>query len=438
MIYFKIPFTILLALLSVSCIPYTGSSQNIIPNGSFEQTRPFEYLDPDNAFQYLDHWYPANFYPNDSLLRGTPDFFNDQNRWPLSATFNFWNIAYKAAEGESHIGIANHVAFTGVFQPEAVATELVYPLETDEFYHIEFAYRNKAVMAFLDYTPTFCETEDNKQIDVLFGPDSLFVTINGQTNESYDNASRQLSFRDISIQTQTLGKWTSTGSCFQATGDERFIGITLTRGQFSVNPPCVIYDEHWNVFYVYYFDIDDIKLTRLPEEYRVSQEICAGRSTKINIIDLLDLPRMQNEITFHWEDGNVDSINYISKPGHYIIDAVLDCKTIPIHLEITGSNCNPNIYVPNVFSPNDDGFNDTFAPFIRVESPLSSYQFSIYDRWGAQVFFSKNKDEPWNGERNEKIMPGGVYTWILEISIEDTEFGEVHYQKTGDVTLLKN
>ncbi len=61
------------------------------------------------------------------------------------------------------------------------------------------------------------------------------------------------------------------------------MGVTSTTGRFSVSAPCVIEDEHWDVFYIFYYDIDDIQLVKMPESISVQEEICGGRRTKVNI-----------------------------------------------------------------------------------------------------------------------------------------------------------
>src|SRR5690606_12954824 len=99
----------------------------------------------------------------------------------------------------------------------------------------------------------------------------------------------------LEMEYDIAGKWHKTGTCFKANGDEKYLGISTPTGGFSVNPPCVIHDDHSDVFYVYYFDIDDIKLTKLPDKYTARKTICAGRTTKINIADLAGLPIMQKE-----------------------------------------------------------------------------------------------------------------------------------------------
>ncbi|MCO6476569.1 MAG: gliding motility-associated C-terminal domain-containing protein [Phaeodactylibacter sp.] len=75
------------------------------------------------------------------------------------------------------------------------------------------------------------------------------------------------------------------------------------------------------------------------------------------------------------------------------------------------------IYVPNAFSPNEDGRNDRFAPYsdASVESVES---FRIYNRWGALLFERTNfrpNDESlgWDGKVNGQPAPPGAYVYQL-------------------------
>ena len=426
----------ILILFTIFCFQCISGSQNLIPDGSFESTGNFNYTDPASAFLNLNYWKPANSYVIDSLYRGTPDLFDNNNRWPQSDPQNFWNNAVGAVDGDFHVGIANHKKFEGYLQPEAITTTLLSPLEANEFYHIELQVRNKGVSGYQN-PPILCVSDGYKNIDILLDTDSIFVIIDELTKDSYIDAAKKITLRSSKMESPVLGDWNKFGTCFQAQGGEHFFGITLTTGMFSVNPPCVIYDEHWDVFYVYYFDIDDVKLTKLPHELAFEQTICNGRENKINIAELADLPVMQNEIEYHWDDGLVDSVNYVSEAGTYYINAVIDCKTIPIKLIISDMKCDPTVFVPNVFSPNGDGTNDHLDVFIDLDLPIRDYQFSVFDRWGSLVFSTKDSNFNWDGTFQGEKMENGVYIWLLEYTIDDFELGVVNYKKSGDVTIFR-
>ena len=411
-------------------------AQNLLPDGSFESTTGLNYTDPASAFSYLDYWRPTNLYILDSLYRGTPDLFDDNNRWPFSDPPSFWNNAVGAAVGDFHAGIANHKLFEGFLMPESISTTLLQPLETGEYYHIELMVRNKGVSGYQN-APILCVPEGYKAIDILLDTDSVFTVVDEPGNDSYHDASKIITLRSFRMESHTLGEWHNVGSCFQADGGEQFLGITLTSGRFNVNPPCVIHDEHWDAFYIYYFDIDDVKLTKLPNQFTFNQTICAGRKTKFNVAGLTNLPIMQNEIEYLWEDGVIDSVNYISAAGNYLVNAIIDCKTIPISLVIDELKCDPEVFVPNAFSPNGDGVNDQLETFISLDLPILKYQFSVFNRWGAQVFSTNDIHTKWDGYFNGAKLDIGVYTWLLEYTIDDIESGIVNYKESGDVTIFR-
>jgi gliding motility-associated-like protein len=69
------------------------------------------------------------------------------------------------------------------------------------------------------------------------------------------------------------------------------------------------------------------------------------------------------------------------------------------------------IWVPNIFTPNNDGFNDKF--FIR-NLPVSGSKLIVSNRWGNQVFSSTNYQNNWDGGKESD----GVYYYRLEVGAE--------------------
>lgn len=67
-------------------------------------------------------------------------------------------------------------------------------------------------------------------------------------------------------------------------------------------------------------------------------------------------------------------------------------------------------YVANAFTPNGDGYNDTFRPIINVVD-LESFDLTIFDRWGGSLWSTKDPWAEWDGIANGKEIPGGVYAW---------------------------
>jgi gliding motility-associated-like protein len=67
--------------------------------------------------------------------------------------------------------------------------------------------------------------------------------------------------------------------------------------------------------------------------------------------------------------------------------------------------------VPNAFSPNGDGINDTWV--IEYLDSYPGCTIEVYDRYGKRVFFSEGYKTAWNGTSNGKPLPVGVYYYII-------------------------
>jgi gliding motility-associated-like protein len=87
------------------------------------------------------------------------------------------------------------------------------------------------------------------------------------------------------------------------------------------------------------------------------------------------------------------------------------------------------VFLPNAFVPK--GVNSTFKPvgnFISEEN----YLFTIYNRWGQQLFETTNPSEAWDGQYKGKYVPQDVYVYILRFT---TATGDVVLKK-GNVTVI--
>lgn len=87
-------------------------------------------------------------------------------------------------------------------------------------------------------------------------------------------------------------------------------------------------------------------------------------------------------------------------------------------------------YLPNAFSPNSDGNNETFGP-VYLERH-SNFSFSIFNRWGELIFFTTDPDLRWDGTYQNKECQQGVY--LYRISYINNS-GVQNYN--GTVTLLR-
>lgn len=107
-------------------------------------------------------------------------------------------------------------------------------------------------------------------------------------------------------------------------------------------------------------------------------------------------------------------------------------------------NC-PIFEVTNIFSPNNDGVNDYFAPYLgktddpRFREPVKLISCKIYDRWGKLVHENYNDlYKLWDGKlKGGQDAKEGVYFYIIEYEYEYLDGFEKQNPIMGNVTLLR-
>lgn len=84
--------------------------------------------------------------------------------------------------------------------------------------------------------------------------------------------------------------------------------------------------------------------------------------------------------------------------------------------------------IPNAFTPNGDGLNDTFRPLTDYDH-FSRFNMVLYNSWGQKQFETTNPVERWDG----KDAAAGVYVWVITYA---DYLGKVTTLK-GSVTLVR-
>ena len=84
------------------------------------------------------------------------------------------------------------------------------------------------------------------------------------------------------------------------------------------------------------------------------------------------------------------------------------------------------LFVPNIFSPNGDGNNDVLYAYSTL---IRELDFSIYNRWGEEVFHSNSLQKGWDGKNAET----GVYVW----QVKATLITEKQIERSGNVSLVR-
>ena len=98
------------------------------------------------------------------------------------------------------------------------------------------------------------------------------------------------------------------------------------------------------------------------------------------------------------------------------------------------AKCECNLFLPNSFTPNDDGINETFFPTYYCD--LADYELSIFNRRGQKIFSTDNSLENWNGIFNKKKVASDVYLYTVQYTpIIQGKTGKM-LRKTGTILVL--
>lgn len=100
--------------------------------------------------------------------------------------------------------------------------------------------------------------------------------------------------------------------------------------------------------------------------------------------------------------------------GDYTVH-ITDANGCQASLDVFVGELIPRVDIPNAFSPNGDGENDSFAPLTNCF--LSDYRFQIFNRWGNPIFFTNDQNVSWDGTVKGEPAPDGRYSYKLTYRI---------------------
>jgi gliding motility-associated-like protein len=133
--------------------------------------------------------------------------------------------------------------------------------------------------------------------------------------------------------------------------------------------------------------------------------------------------------SYQWNTGDTTYYITITEEGSYsvIVQTNEGCTA-------TNSAYLKDMYmpfyfvVPNAFTPNGDGLNDTFRS-VATGDLIRQFSMVIYNRWGQMIFETSDYSAGWDG----KDAPAGVYSWVISYS---NHTGKV-FKMRGSVMLVK-
>jgi gliding motility-associated-like protein len=137
--------------------------------------------------------------------------------------------------------------------------------------------------------------------------------------------------------------------------------------------------------------------------------------------------------SFLWNDNSTGNSITVLDEAVYWVNVVNPCGSASDTVEICFRTCEPLVWVPNAFSPNNDGKNDLFKA--RGQN-ITNFRMHVYNKWGELIFTSNSLDAGWNGMHNGTNCPVGSYVYLIHYESVAIEPPVVDNMK-GIVLLLK-
>jgi len=264
--------------------------------------------------------------------------------------------------------------------------------------------------------------------------------------------------------------------------DKRYSYRILTRGTYG-NPNIALQENFSQVITTY----PSSKLTPCEQAIEIQRVNCEEFMYENNCYQqefsntifwtLKDLPGCRRDIVAYniyassAVDGTYSLIRQMAKDTFYVdqnLASFARCYRVsaidalgqegPLSDSICNDNC-PYYELPNVFTPNEDGFNDAFSAnfdvkdlqagtiihgvVIRCPRFVRSIDFKVYNRWGKQVYSYTSDDENsisinWNGyDNNGHELSTGVYYYLAEVTFNVLRPESSKRQLQGWVHLIR-
>ncbi|RYE24267.1 MAG: gliding motility-associated C-terminal domain-containing protein [Sphingobacteriales bacterium] len=132
----------------------------------------------------------------------------------------------------------------------------------------------------------------------------------------------------------------------------------------------------------------------------------------------IDIGNDVPDVIYKWSTGESVCCILPYREGVYRRATTNECGTYIDSVNVTMSECDQCIMVPNAFSPNRDGKNDKFKAIVTC--PIDRFEMNVYNRWGNKVFSTTSIDEGWDGSYKGIPAEGGTYIYVLEYRSSST------------------
>jgi len=145
-------------------------------------------------------------------------------------------------------------------------------------------------------------------------------------------------------------------------------------------------------------------------------------------------------IAWEWEFGDgkksseKDPVHIFTVAGEHEVKLtgydLFGCSTVETN-RIQVSSPTEIIAIPNAFTPNGDGLNDTFIPKLRA---VFSFQMEVFNTWGEKLYITNSlESKGWDGTYRGQLVPAGNYLYRITFTNRDGQL----VNRSGGITLIR-
>jgi len=361
---------------------------------------------------------------------------NPSHDYANAGTYSVSLIVYGACTNDTLVLQLTLNAFS---QPQAGFSNTLQSCS----YNVDFINQSQNQISYLwDFGDGFSDTVSNPS-HVYANAGTYIVTLIVYGICLSDTLTQQLTVNDIpvtqahySVQSEVCSKTVNFNnlslnniSSFWDFGD----GVTSTLSSVSHT-----YADTglYNIMFIAYGQCDsDTDFFILPATFSIGiasfefeQQPCEGEIKFIN--------KSQNAFSVLWDfgDGKIDNelnpVHSYTIDGTYLVTMYVNegtlCSDTLIQTIKAHSTVEFSLFVPNSFTPNNDGLNEFFQ--IQGKNDCKELELFIYNRWGNLIYKSNDIFRPWDGRVDNNFVQEGVYCYKI---IGDD------YLKTGSLSVIR-
>jgi len=200
-----------------------------------------------------------------------------------------------------------------------------------------------------------------------------------------------------------------------------------------------------------------VTIYNTPGSYHVTLEVansdgCVNDTTYFNYVDIYDYPvagftsrpnpasilspavqfvdtSSSDVVYFDWtfydSTNTMIGSDYVQNPIYNFSGLIEQQYYIQLYVE-NQNGCSDTVYgtqivegeyaffLPNSFTPNGDGLNDSFFP-VGDKISVENYSFKIFNRWGELIFSTKDFNEKWDGTYQNNALSSDAYIWKIDL-----------------------